>query len=115
MTDKAKDYAAFVARTLAEIAVGAGETYEQFAARLTPLPELVIPISNPAPHHYRPSWQHMGDCHICGHVAESSLHIPAEAFVVVQAQGDLWQHTTHCSRGHLAQNPPTATGKDGKE
>lgn len=27
-----------------------------------------------APHLYRPSWLHMGDCAICGHVAESPLH-----------------------------------------
>lgn len=66
-----------------------------------------------APHLYRPSWQHMGDCHICGHVAESSLHIPAEAFRVVAAQGDLWQHTTHMARP--AQNPRTAIAQQSKD
>ena len=27
------------------------------------------------PHTYWPSYQHMGDCAICGHVAESPLHV----------------------------------------
>ena len=27
------------------------------------------------PHAYWPSYQHMGDCAICGHVAESPLHV----------------------------------------
>jgi hypothetical protein len=55
----------------------------------------IIHDAQTTPHHYRPSWLHMGDCHICGHVAGSPLHIPADAFRVVMAQGDLWQHTTH--------------------
>jgi hypothetical protein len=44
-----EDYAAFVDRTLAEIAARAGLSYEEIAARLTPLPERVITITNPAP------------------------------------------------------------------
>lgn len=49
MTEKPDDYAAFVDRTLAELAAGAGLSYEEIAARLTPLPERVITITNPAP------------------------------------------------------------------
>lgn len=26
------------------------------------------------PHLYRPSWLHMGDCAICGHLAEAACH-----------------------------------------
>lgn len=27
------------------------------------------------PHRYQPSWIHMGDCAVCGHLADSPLHV----------------------------------------
>lgn len=28
------------------------------------------------PHEYWPSWEHMGDCAVCGNVADHPIHLP---------------------------------------
>lgn len=57
------------------------------------------------PHRYRPSWLHMGDCDVCGHVAESPLHdnpvivvcnpAPSPGPLWDRAPADAWATTTH--------------------
>lgn len=79
-----EDYAAFAERALAEIAVGAGLSYEEFAARLTPLPEIAITITNPAP-------------------------VPPPIFGGVD-----FSTRPDQAGEYLAQNPPTTTAQDGK-
>ena len=31
-------------------------------------------VNDMTPHYWVPSWQHMGDCAVCGHMRESTIH-----------------------------------------
>lgn len=43
------------------------------------------PVQEVEPHYYYPSFQHMGDCHICGHEQDSVLHIGSLKFLALSS------------------------------